>query len=124
MAKILKFPKVPELDWLEESAKASIEDADRYAAEGAAPNEEIEELRELGEKMLDLHKYLKWSRIYQLTHAYHNPREHETSLGLLTKYHRRVYGMDPFPEEMDLITKAEKMLADSNAEKRRRKAEK
>lgn len=102
--KILKFPKVVGLEWFE----PAIEDA----------------VEAIAEKLQYTYKYLLWSRRYQLVERGPSSPEGEVAYGMLLKYHRQMMGMDIPPHEQALIDKAEQMLAESNAEIKRKKAAK
>lgn len=102
MSEILRFPKVPELDFLKEIAEDITNPFD-------------------GERILNIYRYLVWSRRYQLVHAM-SP-EHRVAYGFLLKYHRLMMNMDIPPHEQALIDEAREALAASNAAIKRKKGQ-
>lgn len=111
---ILRFPKVPELDWIKALAEQY-----RLAALNEGDKEFADRYAEDSIRLSDLHSYLKWSRIYGLTHGM--SKEHFIANGIITKFHRRVFNMALLPGEQALITRSEEALQASNAEIKRRK---
>jgi hypothetical protein len=112
MAKVLKFDKIPELDWL----KTHVEELVQMETEFSVPN--------LVERMEALYKYLLWSRRYQLLHPQYKRDEYDVAHSMLMLNHRIMMGMDIPDHEQALIDKAQTMLKESNEEIRRRKAAK
>jgi hypothetical protein len=119
---ILRFPKVPELDWLKALAdqyKAMEHSDDCAIGIGGGCDCPAETYHEQGEQLSNLHSYIKWSRLYGICHGI--SREHCVANGFVTKYHRLVFNIEPTSGEVAVIQKSEEALLASNAEIKRRK---
>lgn len=111
------FTKVPAIDWLKELAKG-IEKLAALDVREPMVSDYIEDVD--AKKLMILYKYLLWSFRYQRSDPQSD--EHKVALGLLTKYHRKLYDIPPSPfERTKLIPEAEalrkKMIADAKKAK-------
>lgn len=88
------YPAVPELKWLRDMA-------DQFLGR-------LDIAHEQGETMMNLYKYLLWSRRYQLIPSGFDRQGSQIAYGFLTKYHRLVYGLPVSRSEQEDIDRAHK----------------
>lgn len=86
------YPKVPELDWLRELVDGVADDLILGQGDNA-------------DRLMDLYKYILWSRRYALTDP--NSDEHLVAFGFVVKYHARVFEVPVTPEKQKSIDIAE-----------------
>jgi len=97
------FKPVPQLDWLKELGESLLEEASDLRQTKRVKG--VDQLQTSGQRVMWAYKYLLWSLRYQQSDPHSD--EHKVAVGLLTKYHRKLYAIPPTSFERKMIAEAE-----------------